>query len=84
MMRRPVLALIRGYAALSFLLGAGKCRYFPTCSAYAAEAVSRFGAWRGGVLALRRVLSCHPYSRRPFLDPVPSSITTPGTHKKQE
>lgn len=84
MMRRVVLGLIRGYAALSFLLGAGKCRYFPTCSAYAAEAVSRFGAWRGGWLALRRVLSCHPYSHRPFLDPVPSSITTPGTHKKQE
>ena len=62
---------------ISPLLGVGKCRYFPTCSAYASEALGRHGMFKGGILALRRVLSCHPYGRRPFLDPVPSSINTP-------
>ena len=46
------------------------CRYVPTCSAYAAEAVEVHGAWRGGLLALRRVGRCHPWGGS-GLDPVP-------------
>ena len=46
------------------------CRYTPTCSEYAIEAVERFGAWRGAALATRRVLSCNPFSRGGY-DPVP-------------
>lgn len=46
------------------------CRYLPTCSAYAAEAVEIHGAWRGGLLALRRIGRCHPWGGS-GLDPVP-------------
>jgi len=49
---------------------ASPCRYWPTCSEYAAEAVERHGAARGSLLALRRVLRCHPWGGHGF-DPVP-------------
>jgi putative membrane protein insertion efficiency factor len=46
------------------------CRYVPSCSAYAIEAVSRYGALKGGWLALRRILKCHPFGGHGH-DPVP-------------
>jgi len=46
------------------------CRYTPTCSEYAIEAVERHGPWRGSAMAVRRVLSCNPFSRGGY-DPVP-------------
>ena len=49
------------------------CRFIPTCSAYALEAVEKYGALKGGWLALRRILRCHPFHRQRSIqyDPVP-------------
>ena len=67
---RPLLLLIRGYQrAISPLLPPA-CRYGPTCSQYALEAIEAHGALRGGWLALRRLSRCHP-GRAGGYDPVP-------------
>jgi uncharacterized protein len=67
---RLALLLITGYRRLvSPRLGAN-CRYYPTCSAYAQEAIERFGAGRGTWLAVRRIGRCHPF-RDGGYDPVP-------------
>lgn len=69
-MRRILTGCIRAYQWLiSPLLGL-HCRFHPTCSQYALEAIERYGVWRGGGLALRRLLRCHPW-RPGGLDPVP-------------
>ena len=52
----------------------GRCRFEPTCSNYALEAIRRHGAWRGSLLAARRVCSCHPYGGCGH-DPVPEKMT---------
>lgn len=47
------------------------CRFIPTCSKYAEEAVTKYGARKGLWLALKRVLRCHPFNRGDIFDPVP-------------
>ncbi len=69
--------MIRGYQLLVSPVLAPTCRYEPTCSAYALEAVSRFGAARGGWLALKRVARCRPWGGAGF-DPVPLSVPEAG------
>lgn len=69
-MQKIILTLIKGYRRLLSPLLAPRCRYHPTCSAYGLEAIERFGVWRGGGLALRRILRCHP-GQPGGLDPVP-------------
>ncbi len=65
-----LLLLIRAYqVTLSPFLG-GHCRYEPTCSVYAIQAVQEHGPWRGSVLALKRLLRCHPFVKGGY-DPVP-------------
>jgi hypothetical protein len=70
MVARLFLILIRGYQrGISPMLPAA-CRYTPTCSAYAHEAIGRYGAARGSWLAAKRLLRCHPWGGHGY-DPVP-------------
>ncbi|MBS0188072.1 MAG: membrane protein insertion efficiency factor YidD [Planctomycetes bacterium] len=72
----PLLAGVRLYQwTLSPLLG-GQCRYWPTCSHYAAEALKQYGGFRGGWMATKRVCRCHPFSKGGY-DPVPPPESTP-------
>ena len=67
----PFIVLIKAYkAVLSPHLGANKCRYQPSCSTYAIEALQKHGLFKGGFLATKRILSCHPYGGSGY-DPVP-------------
>ncbi|HEY4304125.1 MAG TPA: membrane protein insertion efficiency factor YidD [Gemmatimonadaceae bacterium] len=69
-MRTVLVLFVRGYqVALSPLLPAA-CRYYPSCSAYAIEALEKHGALRGSWLAARRIARCHPFRPGGF-DPVP-------------
>lgn len=67
---KPLLLLISFYRfAISPLLPS-RCRYYPTCSSYADEAIRRYGALQGGWLAVKRLSRCHPWAAH-GLDPVP-------------
>jgi putative membrane protein insertion efficiency factor len=69
-MRTVLVLLVRGYqVALSPMLPAA-CRYYPSCSAYAIEALQKHGALRGSWLAAKRIARCHPF-RPGGYDPVP-------------
>ncbi len=69
-MKRLLLLLVQFYRSCISPLLPPSCRYYPTCSAYAMEAIERYGARRGGWMALRRVLRCHPFHAGGY-DPVP-------------
>ena len=72
-MKRALLWLIRFYRSAISPRKPAMCKYIPTCSQYALEAVEKYGAGKGGWLALRRVLRCHPFHRQRSVqyDPVP-------------
>lgn len=65
-----VLQMLRVYKGLISPLFPPACRYVPTCSEYAAEAVERYGALRGSLMAGMRLLRCHPFARGGYDPPV--------------
>lgn len=80
-MRRILIFIIRGYQYLLSPFMAPSCRYTPTCSHYAIEAVQRFGFMRGLILSLRRIFSCHPWHHGGY-DPVPTTFTLKKSTKE--
>ncbi len=69
-MKQIFILLIKFYRKFISPLSPGKCRYIPTCSAYALEALEKYGAIKGGIISMKRILRCHPFGSFGF-DPVP-------------
>jgi uncharacterized protein len=69
--KSAALGFIRFYQACLSPALPSTCRFYPTCSAYAYEAIEKWGVWRGAGLALRRLLRCRPFAEHGY-DPVPS------------
>lgn len=72
-MKAVLLWMIRFYRKVISPARPPCCRFIPTCSGYALEAIEKYGAWKGGFLALRRILRCNPFHRQKSIeyDPVP-------------
>ena len=79
-MRQLLLIFIGAYRYLLSPWLGQHCRFYPTCSCYAHTAISRFGAWRGGLLSLKRLSRCHPWHAG-GVDPVPEHIMETRTWK---
>ncbi len=69
-MSRLLIALVKAYRYLISPMLGPRCRFTPTCSEYALEALQKHGALKGGILTIKRVARCHPYHPGGY-DPVP-------------
>ena len=71
-MKHILIALVKFYRKYISPLTPPSCRYVPTCSQYALEALEKYGALKGGWLAVKRICRCHPFHKgHDFYDPVP-------------
>ena len=70
-MKKALLKFFRFYQTSISPIYPPRCRFIPSCSQYAVEAVEKYGAAKGGFLALKRFLRCHPFHRGGWYDPVP-------------
>ena len=70
-MKRVMKAMIRFYQVAICPYRPRCCNYIPTCSQYALEAIEKYGALKGGWLAFKRLMRCHPFSKHDRFDPVP-------------
>ncbi len=82
-MQALLLALIRAYRYLLSPWIGNQCRFTPTCSAYAMQAIELYGAGRGSWLTLRRLLRCHPFCAGGE-DPVPDSDAAPSAAQRHD
>lgn len=80
MLKRVFIFIIRFYQKVISPLKPPSCRFYPTCSQYGLEAVQRFGALKGGYLAIRRILKCHPLHPG-GVDPVPEKWPKKKEHQ---
>ncbi len=78
-MKNILLALIKLYRILISPLFPPSCRFQPTCSQYALDAVEIHGVWRGSYLAINRICRCHPFHPGGY-DPVPNLPANPDNH----
>ncbi|NJL48245.1 MAG: membrane protein insertion efficiency factor YidD [Leptolyngbyaceae cyanobacterium SM2_5_2] len=78
MLQTLLTRLIQGYRMVLSPLLPPTCRFTPTCSQYALDAIARYGAWKGSWLAIRRILRCHPFHPGGY-DPVPEVFWTVDT-----
>lgn len=76
-MKQILILFVRAYQVLLSPLLPAACRYHPTCSHYAIEALEKHGALRGGWLAVKRIARCHPFRAGGF-DPVPDPPSAPS------
>jgi len=78
-MKALLLFLVRAYQlGVSPFLGSQNCRFYPTCSNYAMEAIRAHGAWKGSALAAKRLCKCHPWHPG-GVDPVPGAAPSSAT-----
>lgn len=75
---KAALVALRSYKLYVSPWFAGSCRFEPTCSVYAYQAIERFGVRRGMWMGLKRLLRCHPLSRKFGFDPVPEPLGAPA------
>ncbi|WP_102399231.1 membrane protein insertion efficiency factor YidD [Haloimpatiens massiliensis] len=60
-MKRVLICMIKFYRKYISPLKTPCCRFYPTCSQYALEAIEKYGAFKGGIMAIKRILKCHPF-----------------------
>jgi len=76
----PFIWIVRFYQAAISPYTPASCRYSPTCSSYTLEALQKHGVFKGGMLALKRIFSCHPWGGSGY-DPVPENKHKSNNHK---
>lgn len=81
-MKRVFVAIIRGYQLFISPVVGSSCRFYPTCSHYAREAIEKHGAAKGGWLSLKRIGRCHPWNEG-GVDPVPDTHDQQCQHHKK-
>ena len=83
MIKKLIIGIIVFYRRFISPLKPPTCRFYPTCSEYALEAIEKYGVLLGGIRALKRILKCHPFHPMMY-DPVPEKKILREPKKKQE